>query len=223
MGNTEVQNKSLKALLARRRSEFSATADEGTKRAYADGIVAVKTSDIIDRAKGLGDQAPKFKLKNAIGALITLDEYLKKGPVILTWYRGGWCPYCNITLQYLQNSLSEYKALGASLIALTPEVPDRSLSTKEKYALEFEVLSDVGNRIAKQYGIVFKLTPEVAKKYEIAFDLNTYNGDKSNELPLAATYIINKKGRIIYTFLDTDYRHRAEPADILKVLRNNRE
>lgn len=88
--------------------------------------------------------------------------------------------------------------------------------TAEKHNLEFEILSDIGSKVAKEYGIVFKLTDEVAEMYNQAFDLNTHNGDESNELPLAATYIIDENGSIIYSFLDADYRNRAEPSDLTK-------
>ena len=107
---------------------------------------------------------------------------------------------------------------GAQLIVLTPELPDKSLSTSEKHDLKFEVLSDVGNKVAKQYGIVFKLTDEVAKIYNQFFSIVDFNGDASNELPLAATYIIDQDGKIIYAFLDADYRNRAEPSELTEVL-----
>lgn len=119
----------------------------------------------------------------------------------------------------MQLELPNFEAYGATLIALTPELPDKSLSTIEKNELKFEVLSDLGNEVAKEYGTVFKLTDDVAEIYNNAFDMNAYNGDDSNELPLAATYIINPKGRIVYAFLDTDYRNRAEPSEITKNLK----
>jgi peroxiredoxin len=150
---------------------------------------------------------------------VSISEYLKEGKVVLTWYRGGWCPYCNLTLRALQEELSNFKENGANLIALTPELPDNSMSTKEKHDLEFEVLSDIGNQVAEKYGIVFQLTDEVAEMYNQAFELNNHNGDQSNKLPLAATYVINENGEIIYAFLDADYRNRAEPSDITEFLK----
>ena len=119
----------------------------------------------------------------------------------------------------LQEELSNFKAQGANLLALTPELPDKSISTSEKHDLQFEVLSDVGNTVARDYGIVFKLTEGVAEKYQKSFDLHGYNGDASDELPLAATYVIDTDGVIRYAFLDADYRNRAEPADIIEALK----
>lgn len=178
----------------------------------------ILSNNLTDKAKKTGEQAPGFELSNALGNKVTLDEYLKKGPVILTWYRGGWCPYCNLALQQLQEALPEIKEKGASLIALTPELPDHSLATTEKHNLKFEVLSDVGNKVAKEYGIAYQLKPEVAVKYQNSFGLHQYNGDKSNELPIPATYIIDKSGKIVYAFVDEDYTKRANPEELLKIL-----
>ena len=138
---------------------------------------------------------------------------------MLTWYRGGWCPYCNLTLRALQQALPEIKAQGATLLTLTPEVPDESLSTAEKNELEFEVLSDVHNKVGKLYGVVFKLEENVAQAYQNGFNLHAYNGDDSDELPMGATYIIGTNGIIKWAFLDADYRNRAEPSDIVNELK----
>lgn len=154
-----------------------------------------------------------------MGKCINFQSVLDHGPVILTWYRGGWCPYCNLTLQFLQNNLPEFKKYGANLLALTPELPDKSLSTSEKHGLQFEVLSDVGNKVAKQYGLVYKLTDALANVYQNNLGLNDYNGDDSSELPITATYVIDSKGIVKYAFLDADYRKRANISDILDTLK----
>lgn len=211
--------KTQKEALLERKSDFEKNADETIKQIYNEGLMAVAQSGVLDSAKNVGDKAPEFTLKNAMGKEVSLKDYLAKGPVVLVWYRGGWCPYCNINLRYLQNELPNIKAQGANLIALTPELPDQSLSTSEKHQLDFEVLSDVGNHVAREYGVVYKLTDEVARIYNEKFDLNSYNGDTSNELPLVATYIINSDGVIEYAFLDADYRNRAEPTEITAFLK----
>ncbi|WP_139956953.1 peroxiredoxin-like family protein [Flavicella sediminum] len=208
----------LDSLLENKRNEASKKFTEERLQIYADGILAVKNSGVLEKALTIGDKAPNFSLKNALNTSVSLAEELKKGPVVLTWYRGGWCPYCNITLHYLQEKLPEFQKAGASLLALTPELPDKSLSTSEKNNLEFSVLSDVGNKVAKEFGVVFELTKEVAAIYETAFGLSAYNGDEGNQLPLAATYVIDQKGIIQYAFLDEDYRNRAEPSEIISAL-----
>lgn len=210
---------SLKSKLDAKKEASKLKTDPTTAKVFKEGIESVIESGVLENALKVGDVAPNFKLKIALGETVDLYEYLKKEKVVLTWYRGGWCPYCNITLQQLQQELPNFKTNGAQLIALTPELPDKSLSTSEKHDLKFEVLSDVGNKVAKEYGIVFKLTNEVAEIYNRFFSIVDFNGDASNELPLAATYIIDQEGKIIYAFLDADYRNRAEPSELTEVLK----
>lgn len=210
----------LQKALDEKKSNFELNADEDKKKDYAAGIQAIVDAGVLEKAMNEGDKAPNFTLKNAKGESVALYDELKNGPVVLIWYRGGWCPYCNLTLKRLQDELPNFKKYDASLLALTPELPDSSLSTVEKNALSFQVLSDIGNEVAKEYGVVFELTDAVAKRYQEGFNLYGYNGDKSNTLPLAATYVINKDGKIVYAFLDADYRNRAEPKEILNVLKS---
>jgi len=209
----------LKSQLDARKASFESKADDNKKKAYQEGLESIEKSGILEEALKVGQMAPNFTLNNAMGKPVELYDYLKKGSVILTWYRGGWCPYCNLTLHELQMELPEFEKNGANLIALTPELPDQSLSTSEKHDLKFEVLSDLGNGVAREYGIVFKLTDDVAKAYNKSFQLNEHNGDTSNELPLAATYIIDKDGKVIYAFVDADYRNRAEPTELTEFLK----
>lgn len=201
-----------------RQASASKFTDE-KKKIYADGISSVANSGVLDSALKVGDKAHNFTLKNALNESVTLYNELKNGPVVLTWYRGGWCPYCNITLHALQEKLPEFKKEGATLLALTPELPDNSLSTSEKNNLEFTVLSDLENTIGKAYGVVYTLTDDVATIYNAGFGLNKVNGDISNTLPLAATYVIDTNGIITYAFLDADYTQRAEPSEILSALK----
>ena len=199
--------------------KFSERASEEVKEAYENGIKELFESGILSEAKHEGDVAPDFELKNAKGRSLKLSDVYKSGPVVLTWYRGGWCPYCNLSLKALQDALPEIKALGASLVALTPETPDKSLSTQEKNALDFEVLTDENNEVARSYGLVFRVPDYVNKHYLNHFDISEFNGNDSQELPLAATYIINTEGKIVFEFLSADYRERAEPSELLDALR----
>ncbi len=215
----EHTNTALKQQLDHRKQTFNESAPEGMKVTYAEGIQAVAESGVVKRAKQVGASAPDFELKNAAGECVRLSDALKHGPVVLTWYRGGWCPYCNLTLRALQEKLPAFQAEGASLMALSPEKPDQSLSTREKSELEFEVLSDLNNHVAREYGIVYKLTEGVASIYEEKFSMASHNGNDSNELPLAATYVINREGKVVYAFLDADYRNRAEPSEIVDALK----
>ncbi|WP_435654219.1 peroxiredoxin-like family protein [Cellulophaga baltica] len=202
-----------------KKAAFESSASEDKKQKYAEGIAAVVETNIVGNALQVGETAINFTLPNALGKKITLYDELENGPVILMWYRGGWCPYCNMQLHYMQEMLPEFKKLGASLIAITPETPDNSISTKEKNDLEFEVLSDLDNKVGYEYKVVFKLTEDVKEIYENGFELSKFNGNDKGELPLAATYIIGQNKVIQYAFLDADYRNRAEPQDLLEHLK----
>jgi len=209
----------LDVALNQRKQSFTEKAPPEISMLYEQGIVDVANSGVLETALKVGDPAPDFALPHATGETVTLSELLEQGPVVLTWYRGGWCPYCNITLHYLQQKLPEFKAAGATLVAISPEQPDKSLSTQEKNELEFYVLSDMGNQVAGDYGIKYKLPPEIIASFDGRLDIPGYNGDDSWELPLSATYIVDTDGTIAWAYVNPDYRERAEPDDIVKALR----
>lgn len=209
----------LKQQLDARKAAGAAKSSPERQAMYADGIKQVAESGIYDKALNVGDKAPDFTLKNHEGDPVTLSEVLAEGPVVLTWYRGGWCPYCNIALAALQEKLPEFKAEGAQLVALTPELPDYASETVEKNGLDFHVLSDLQNKVADQYGLVFKMADGVAKAMRENAKTNERNDDESDTLPLAATYVIYVDGVIRYAFLDANYVNRAEPQVILDELK----
>jgi peroxiredoxin len=209
---------SLQQELENFKAEFALKAPEEKQQTYEEFITQLGNSDLLDQALQVGQLAKDFSLSNALGESVNLFQLLEHGPVVLTWYRGGWCPYCNLTLHALQSYLPKFKELRASLVALTPELPDKSLTTGEKHNLEFEVLTDHHNEVARSYGVVFRVPPEVMAYYNQGFDLHEFNGDSSDELPLAATYIIDSQGVIQYAYLDADYRRRAAPEELVTKL-----
>jgi peroxiredoxin len=164
----------------------------------------------------VGDLAPNFTLNNAAGKEISLKEKLAQGPVILTFYRGGWCPYCNLELRAYQKLLPQINQLGASLIAISPEKPDASLTTAEKNSLEFDVLSDIDAKVAQAYGIAFTLPDELQKLYtELGHALPNINGTNDWVLPVPATFVIDQHQQVILAHVDVDYRNRLEPLDAI--------
>ena len=157
-------------------------------------------------------------MTNAKGVLVDIKSLLNRGPVIVTFYRGGWCPYCNLELRAFQKILPEIKAAGASLVAISPEKPDDTLSTTEKNALDFEVLSDIGQKIGRAFGLVYTFSDELKWAYrEFGLDIPGKNGADEWALPISATYVIGQDGKIMYAYSDADYRDRAEPAEVLKI------
>ncbi|MCZ6468973.1 MAG: peroxiredoxin-like family protein, partial [Candidatus Dadabacteria bacterium] len=152
-------------------------------------------SGIAEKSLKVGEKAPDFNLPNPKGESVNLHSLLEKGPVVLNFYRGGWCPYCNLELNAYQKHLDEINDLGASLVAISPETPDNSLSTAEKNDLKFDVLSDVGNKTANQFGLVFKLPSELHEIYlKFGINIPKFNGDDSWEIPMPGTYVIDKDG-----------------------------
>ncbi|MBH0076207.1 AhpC/TSA family protein [Pseudoalteromonas sp. SWYJ118] len=178
---------------------------------------------IKDNALQIGQKVESFSLANHKGENIELADLLKKGPVIISFYRGGWCPYCNLELKALNDYLPQFKTQSAQLIAISPQLPDETLSTAQKNGLEFDVLSDVSNKVAEQFGLLFTLDERIQALYtEFGIDFEHYYGDKSFKLPLPATYVINQEGVITYAFLSEDYTLRAEPIDVMTALESEK-
>lgn len=176
-------------------------------------------TDIMNRALKAGNTAPDFFLPDATGRKISLYETLKQSPVILVFYRGGWCPYCNLELRAYQRLLPEIRKAGAQLIAISPQTPDASLSTQEKNALAYPVLSDAGNAAAKAFGILFDMPAYLSELYAgFGNDLTMINEAGTWALPLPATYVIGQDGKILKAFVETDYRVRMEPQTALDAI-----
>ena len=164
--------------------------------------------------------APDFALPDALGATVRLAELLTRGPVALVFYRGEWCPYCNLALRAYQASLPEIERLGATLVAISPQTPDNSLTTVEKKGLTFPVLSDVGNRVARQYGLVFAIGEAARPVYAaIGADLPAFNGDASWELPMPGVFVIAPDGTVRFVAVEADFTRRPDPGTILTALR----
>ncbi|MDP0491657.1 MAG: peroxiredoxin-like family protein [Verrucomicrobiota bacterium JB023] len=174
-----------------------------------------------ERALGVGDKAPEFSLPDAQENSVSLGAQLAKGPAVVTFYRGGWCPYCNLQLAAMQGHLEQIHELGAELIAISPQVPDESLSLQEKAELTFPVLSDQEARVAETYGVAWKV-PQLVLDHmrdDRGLDLVKINGGNGSILPIPATFIIDRDGVVAWRFVDVDYRHRAEPSEVMAALR----
>ncbi len=180
---------------------------------------AVSPEEAVQLSLGVGDTAPDFELPNASGGTVRLSELLRSGPVVLAFYRGSWCPYCNTELRGLQQALPQVEAARARLIAVSPQTPDSSMTIRDRQRLTFPVLSDAGNRVARTFGLVFRVDAGVRDKYrEAGIDLVRSNGDDSWELPVPATYVVAPDGTITYAFVEADYTRRAVAADVVAAL-----
>ena len=168
----------------------------------------------------LGSAAPDFTLKNAFGKTVTLSKELKKGPVVLVFYRGAWCPFCNLHLHALQKSLPAIEKHNAQIIAVTPQQPDKSAEQVKKDKYPFEILSDLDSNVMKAYGLYYKLEPKLVEVYRNhGLDVEAFNGKGRNELPVPGTFIIDSKGIVRGVHADVDYKERMEPATIIDILK----
>lgn len=171
------------------------------------------------KALNVGETCPDFTLNNARGDSVSLGEQLKNGPLVISFYRGAWCPYCNLEIRALKEELQAIRQQGADLIAISPQLPDKSLSQAEELKLEFEILSDIDNQLARQFGLIFTLPESIREVYDaFGIDVVDHNGNDKFELPIPATYIVDKDKTIRYAFVNADYTQRLEPLTILEEL-----
>lgn len=183
----------------------------------------ITAEDAARSALNVGAKAPAFQLKDSTGTDVASSELLKTGNMVLVFYRGAWCPFCNTYLQRLQARLQDIEAAGGKLVAVSVENPDRSAGIVDKNSLKFTVLSDPDLAVARRFGIVYQLPEATDDSYRSrGLDVAKYNSMRKPELPLAATYIIGRDGVIVYAFVETDYKKRAAPDVIIEHLRKLR-
>lgn len=170
----------------------------------------------------IGEKAPIFELPNPKGKIISLDNLLEKGAVVVTFYRGDWCPYCNLQLRALQAKLSKIEALGATLVAISPQVPDGSLTESEISKMDFTVLSDQDAKVATQYGVAWKVPEFLAEHMRVDrnLDLDKINNGSGSILPIPATFILGTDGTVKWSYVNVDYRTRSEPSEVIEALKN---
>ncbi len=177
-------------------------------------------SGAAERALKAGDQAPEFILKDPEGQTVSSAELLRQGPLVLTFYRGVWCPYCNLELQALQAAWPDIRAAGANVVAISPQAAANSRKSVRQNGLDFPILSDPRNEVAAAFGLRFKLQDELIELYRsLKNDLPAFNGDASWTLPMPARYVIAPDGTIVYAEVNPDYTRRPDPSEMMPALR----
>ena len=181
---------------------------------------ALIASGAASRALRVGDKAPAFILKDADGNSVSSAELLKQGPLVVTFYRGVWCPYCNMDLQALEAALPEIRKRGARLVAISPQTAPNSRRSQRENKLSFPILSDPHNDVAASFGIRFGLPDDLTELYKNVFknNLEIINGDDSWTLPMPARFVIGQDGTIRYAEVSPDYTRRPDPEELLPVL-----
>ncbi|WP_448101478.1 peroxiredoxin-like family protein [Luteibacter jiangsuensis] len=189
---------------------------ETMRRATAE----LKASGAAQRALKAGDKAPAFTLNDPDGNPVSSDELLRKGPLVVTFYRGVWCPYCNMELQALQATLPDILQVGASLVAISPQIASNSRKSARQNAVTFPILSDAHNDVAAAFGLRFTMQDYLVELYKsLKNDLPAFNGDPSWTLPMPARYVIAPDGTIVYAEVNPDYTRRPDPSEMLPAIR----
>ena len=182
-------------------------------------IDELKASGIESDTLKMGDLLPSFNLLNAHQQKIRSEDLLALGPLVISFYRGSWCPLCNIELRAYQDILEEIQAVGASLVAISPEKLSSVYDIESASSLDFEVLTDTHNDYARELGLVFQLPETMLSHYKnFQIDLVKFNGYEVFELPILATYVVDIDGKIRYSYINANYLERAEPSKVVKVL-----
>ena len=208
---------SLKDELDRIRAEAGANAK--IKAAYEALVAQLGRAQTASRALKVGQAMPSFMLPNADGRLVFSDDLLARGPLVVNFFRGDWCPYCTRTLMSLEAALPRIAGAGGQLVALTPDTGRHFAATKRLHRLSYEILSDVDGAIGMQFGVLFRV-PELTREMLAGFgtDLAERHGNDGWFIPIPATYVIDRGGVIRYAFVDVDFTRRAEPDDIVAML-----
>jgi peroxiredoxin len=172
------------------------------------------------KALKVGDTAPAFTLKDPDGNDVSSAALLAQGPLVVTFYRGVWCPYCNMDLQAIEAAVPELASRGARLVAISPQTAPNSRRSLRENKLSFPILSDPGNAVAAAFGLRFALPDYLVDLYKNAFknDLAVVNGEPSWTLPMPARFVIARDGAIVYAEVNPDYTRRPDPAELLPVL-----
>lgn len=200
-------------------NELATQVPQEVLEAFGKSIKDLKTKNIEEKSIKLGAIMPDFSLPNAKNEIIHSKEILKSGKMIIAFYRGSWCPYCNLELKALQENLSKINDKKVSLVAISPQSPDNSLTVIEKHNLTFEVLTDKDNTFAKQLGIIFELQDFVLPFYNaLGINLSSFNKNDDTSLPIPAVFVVNENGIIIYKFADANYMNRIDIDELLNTL-----
>ena len=189
------------------------------RRAPEQWIEELRASGALERILPVGAPAPDFELPDVNKQPVRSRDLLARGRLVVAFYRGRWCPYCVAELEALRDIAPGITGRGAALVAISPQTVQQSSFTADQHELRFPVLSDAGNRVARQFGVAASLPASLREHYRRVFvNLQHCNGDQSWELPLPAVFILERDGRVLWSWADADFRRRAEPAAILKAL-----
>ncbi len=212
-------NRSLRDIFAERKALIAKYVPPDTQNVHARVIAALKEKRLADYVLTVGSKAPGFELNDQNGAPVSSAQLLTQARLVLCFFRGRWCPFCVGQMEAVNLLLPQIEQAGASLVAISPQTVQQSFFMVDQHKLRFPLLSDAGNQVARQFGLVYRVPDDQQAVYRRSFvNLPFANGDNSWELPIPATFILDRDGTILYASADEDYTQRPEPREILHQL-----
>ncbi|HLH08222.1 MAG TPA: peroxiredoxin-like family protein [Terriglobales bacterium] len=211
---------SLREELAERKRLMELYVPADTRAINERATEELRNSGVVDRALTVGDVAPEFTLADQDGQTVSSTALLRKGPLVVAFLRGRWCPFCCGEAEALNRMLPEFDKAGATLVAISPQSVKQAYFMHNQHKLRYPLLVDEGNKAARQFGIVYRVPEYQQQLFSSVFiNLPHVNGDESWELPLAATFVVGRDRKIVYAWVNADYTQRAEPAEVVAALR----
>ena len=215
------ESRSLREILAERKELIAKYVPADTQAVHAQTIAELKARNVAATVLPLRSKAPQFELPDHNGHVVRSSDLLAKGCLVLCFIRGRWCPFCVGQMDAMSRDLTNIENAGATLIAISPQTVKQSYFMHDQHKLRFPLLSDAGNTLARQFGLTYRVPPAQEAVYRRAFvNLPLINGDDSWELPIPATYIIDRDGMIRYVSANEDYTERPEPLEIIAQLQS---
>jgi peroxiredoxin len=215
----ETDIRSLRDIFAERKELIAKYVPAETQAIHARAVAELKQKRLSANVLTVGAKVPEFQLQDHDGKGVAATDLLAKGRLVLCFIRGRWCPFCVAQMEAMNLVLPEIEQAGAALVAISPQTVQQSFFMRDQHKLRFPLLSDVGNKVASQFGLIYSVPDEQKAIYQRAFvNLPFVNGDDSWELPIPATYIIDRDGTVLYASANEDYTERPEPQDIVRVL-----
>ena len=214
-------SRSLREIFAERKELIAKYVPADTQAVHAQTIAELKARNVAANILPIGAKGPQFELPDHNGHLVRSADLLAKGCLVLCFIRGRWCPFCVGQIEAMNRALADIEQTGAILVAISPQTVKQSYFMHDQHKLRFPLLSDPGNTLARQFGLAYRVPPAQEAVYRRAFvNLPLINGDDSWELPIPATYIIDRDGTIRYVSANEDYTERPEPLEIIAQLQS---
>jgi peroxiredoxin len=212
--------RSLREILAERKARIAQYVPAAALEVHARAVAALKAQSLAAKSLAVGARAPQFSLPDHNGTVVSSAELLGRRRLVVCFFRGRWDPFCCGQMEAMNRALPEIEEAGASLVAISPQTVKQSFFMADQHRLGFALLSDAGNQVARQFGLVYRVHDEQEAIYRRAFvNLPLTNGDESWELPIPAAYVVDRDGTVLFAYANEDYGERAEPGKILERLK----